>query len=100
MARVVRFSPKFKKGDRVFYVTRTMIPARRSVGTIHGHDCWGFANGKNRDDGLKMRYSVVWDNYAHKENAHHTSVPEDNLQPLPAVERLAEIIHAPPTYSA
>jgi hypothetical protein len=72
----------------------------RSVGTVYEHGAWGMKNGKNRDDGLVMFYAVVWDNYAHKEDAHHTSVPEYNLKLLPAVERLAEIINAPPTYTA
>ena len=99
MAGVVKHPPKFHPGDRVVYVP-DRPRSYRTVGTVYEHGAWGMKNGENRDDGLMMYYAVVWDGHEHKENAHHTSVPENNLKQLPAVERLAEIIHAPPTYTA
>lgn len=101
MARAVRHPPKFKRGDRVEYVpNRSTGRYRKTIGTVYAQHSWGMKNGKNYDDGLVAYYSVVWDAHAHKEDAHNTSVPEPNLKPLPAVERLAEIINVPPTYTA
>lgn len=97
---VKRLTPKFKVGDRVVYVPDDPEGRLRSTGTIHDKDGWGFTNGKDREDGYRMRYQVVWDRWAHKDKAHHTSVPERNLVHLPAVDHLAEIIHGPPAYTA
>lgn len=87
--RVKRIPKKFKKGDRIFYLPRTDRAMIR--GTVYGFRAWGFANGKNTDDGYTPHYQVVWDDYAHREGAHRTDLAQHDIEFLPVIDRLAEI---------